>query len=32
VPMHFIPDSTGTTISAGPNKEVTVVPLSQGGV
>jgi hypothetical protein len=32
VPMHFIPDSTGTTISAGPNKEVKVVPLAQGGV
>jgi hypothetical protein len=32
VPMHFIPDSTGTTISAGPNAEVKVIPLSQGGV
>ena len=32
VPMHFILDSTGTTISAGPNKEIKVIPLSQGGV
>ena len=32
VPMHFIPDSTGTTISAGPGTDIKVVPLSQGGV
>lgn len=32
VPMHFMPDSTGTTISAGPNNEIKIVPLSQGGV
>jgi hypothetical protein len=30
VPMHFIPDTTGTTISAGPNKEIKIVPLEQG--
>jgi hypothetical protein len=27
VPMLFIPDSTGTSISAGPNKAVKVIPL-----
>lgn len=32
VPMHFIPDSTGTTISVGPGTEIKVVPLSEGGV
>jgi len=28
VPMHFIPDATGTTISAGPNTAVKVEPLA----
>jgi hypothetical protein len=28
VPMRFIPDSTGTTISPGPNKAIEVVPLA----
>jgi hypothetical protein len=28
VPMHFIPDATGTSISAGPNTAIQVVPLS----
>jgi len=28
VPMQFIPDPTGTTISAGPNSEIQVVPLA----
>jgi len=32
VPMHFIPDSTGTIISAGPGTDIKVVPLSEGGV
>ena len=27
VPIHFIPDSTGTTISAGPSSAIRVVPL-----
>jgi hypothetical protein len=27
VPMLFVPDSTGTSISAGPNKAVKVIPL-----
>jgi hypothetical protein len=27
VPMHFIPDATGTSISAGPNTAIKVVPL-----
>ena len=29
VPMRFIPDSTGTSISAGPNKEIQIVPLAK---
>ncbi len=32
VPMRFIPDSTGTLISAGPGTEIKVIPLSTGGV
>ena len=28
VPMHFIPDPTGTTITAGPNTAVRLVPLT----
>jgi hypothetical protein len=32
VPMRFIPDATGTTITAGPGTEVKVMPLQQGGV
>jgi len=31
VPMLFIPDSTGTSISAGPNSAVKVIPLSPSG-
>jgi len=30
VPVHFIPDSTGTTIYAGPNTAIKVVPLTKG--
>jgi hypothetical protein len=30
VPMAFIPDATGTSISAGPNKAVKVIPLGPG--
>jgi hypothetical protein len=30
VPMHFIPDATGTSISAGPNTAIKVVPLADG--
>ena len=30
VPIHFIPDSTGTSISAGPNTAIKVVPLPGG--
>jgi hypothetical protein len=30
VPMHFIPDSTGTSISAGPNTAIKVMPLTDG--
>jgi hypothetical protein len=29
VPMRFIPDSTGTTISAGPNKAIQIIPLAK---
>jgi hypothetical protein len=29
VPMKFIPDSTGTSISAGPNRAIQIVPLAQ---
>jgi hypothetical protein len=29
VPIHFIPDSTGTTISAGPSSAIRVVPLKK---
>jgi hypothetical protein len=32
VPMHFIPDSSGTVISAGPGTEIKVVLLSEGRV
>jgi hypothetical protein len=31
VPMLFIPDATGTSISAGPNKAVKVIPLALAG-
>jgi hypothetical protein len=31
VPMLFIPDSTGTSISAGPNSAVKVIPLQPSG-
>ncbi len=30
VPMHFIPDTTGTSISAGPNTAIKVMPLAGG--
>jgi hypothetical protein len=30
VPMLFVPDATGTSISAGPNKAVKVIPLVPG--
>jgi hypothetical protein len=30
VPVHFIPDSTGTSISAGPNTAIKVLPLTEG--
>jgi len=30
VPMRFIPDATGTTISAGPSTQIRVVPLAGG--
>jgi hypothetical protein len=29
VPMRFIPDSTGTSISAGPNKAIQIVPIAR---
>jgi len=28
IPVHFIPDSTGTSISAGPNTAIKVIPLA----
>jgi len=28
VPMQFIPDSTGTTITAGPGNAIEIVPLA----
>lgn len=31
VPMLFVPDATGTSVSAGPNKEVKVIPLEPSG-
>ncbi len=30
VPIHFIPDATGTTISAGPGTAIRIVPLTGG--
>jgi hypothetical protein len=30
VPMHFIPDATGTSISAGPNTAIKVMPFAGG--
>ncbi len=30
VPIHFIPDTTGTTISAGPGNAIKVIPLREG--
>lgn len=30
VPMHFVPDPTGTTISAGPPNAVKILPLDDG--
>jgi hypothetical protein len=30
VPVHFIPDATGTSISVGPNTAIKVLPLTQG--
>jgi hypothetical protein len=29
IPVHFIPDSTGTSISAGPNTAIKVIPLER---
>jgi len=30
VPMHFIPDATGTTIVPGPSQQIKVIPLTTG--